>query len=136
MTEKELKEIEARANAATAGPLECVGPVGPKEVYYVGPKYNPEFSVATMSTCNTEGPKANGDFFAHARADIPALIAHIRELREALEFYAHPEVGLFDSRDVIKGYVICRKCNTRMDTLLSTEVALKALGLSTNREEG
>jgi hypothetical protein len=128
MTNDELKAIEARANAATPG----------LEVVYEGDAHGARCAIlhdpdrCCVITVDKrrefEDPKPEGEFIAHARTDIPDLIAEVRRLREALEFYAHPEVGLFDSRDVIKGYVICRKCNTRMDTLLSTERAHKALG--------
>ena len=56
ITEQQLAEIEARANAATEGPW-------------------------TIEV-------TNADFFAAARADVPALVAEVRKLREALQFYA------------------------------------------------
>ena len=79
MTEQELSEIEARANAATPGPWDINrryitlngGDMGRVEYSALGP------SVATDVQA-----MADGNFFAHAREDIPKLIAEMRRLRD------------------------------------------------------
>lgn len=76
--ELRLDEIEARANAATPGPWtvsedysDVVGPEGDQLASY----WNP--------TSETR----NGEFIAHARTDVPALVAEIRRLRAELAQY-------------------------------------------------
>lgn len=83
LTDDELAAIAARAEAATPGPWQVVPRCterdwdieGPEEAYYRG-----QFARRT-----------DAEFIAHARADIPALLAHIRaqdaataRLRDAL----------------------------------------------------
>lgn len=82
MTEIDLEAIEARANAATEGPwiikksvmaeAEIVGNDGEAVVQADG-----ETGVASFEL-------KDGEFIAHARTDIPALIAEVRRLRERL----------------------------------------------------
>lgn len=70
MTDQELAAIEARVNAATAGPWEAY---------------------CNYDECWTlDGPIANGPdmmpkgdaiFIAHARTDVPALVAEVRRLK-------------------------------------------------------
>ncbi len=59
MTDKELNDIEARANASTPGPWIDWGDIG-------------------LATDNTQ---ANCEFIAAARTDVPALIAEVKRLR-------------------------------------------------------
>lgn len=65
MTEEELKAIEARANAATPAPWH----------------YDPVWGRARGESisCMTE---EDGEFCAHAREDVPKLIAEVERLRE------------------------------------------------------
>lgn len=97
LTDEQLQEIEARANAATPGPwfephisddnckCNCRSIVNEG---YCG-------SVATVSLDNgnrvgdggndsppLEEAKANGRFIAHSRQDIPALLAEIKALKQ------------------------------------------------------
>jgi hypothetical protein len=79
MSEEELNAIEARANAATAGPW----------------AYTPAYinagkeDIALLYTAFGDGtedeplPNAanNAAFIAHARNDVPALMAYIRDLQ-------------------------------------------------------
>jgi len=80
MTDDELNRIEARANAASKGPWniktnrhrETTGEAwgwiaGPREHWTWSNKYNHS--------------KADADFIAHSREDIPALIAEVRQLK-------------------------------------------------------
>jgi hypothetical protein len=66
-----LDEIEARANAATPGPWKyCAG----------------SGAIEGVNTLIVRGAWPNsGPFIAHARTDVPALIARVRELEAALK---------------------------------------------------
>lgn len=82
-TELRLDEIEARANAATPGPWtvsedysDVVGPEGDQLASY----WNP--------TSETR----NGEFIAHARTDVPALVAEVRRLRDRVAEVEGPAV--------------------------------------------
>ena len=79
-----IPEIEARAAKATPGPCTAM---------YV-PSAMPVSCVKHGVACNATGLEtgrnwlpADADFDAHAREDIPALTALVRELAGALEFY-------------------------------------------------
>ena len=68
-----LNEIEARANAATEGPWEWDpqdGWLGTEDEVTVGWKWG---------TLTQEG---DGQFIAHARTDVPALVAALRAVLE------------------------------------------------------
>lgn len=84
MTDEQLAEIEARANAATPGPWFWTGRVD--DWGHSGPDLmGPNDAVV----CQSWGHDADGleiadsdmSFIANAREDIPALIAEIRRLR-------------------------------------------------------
>lgn len=67
LTPERLDEIEARCEAATPGPWrnrDLLGVLG-----------RPEDGVQICGGCTND----NRDFIAHARQDIPALIAAVRE---------------------------------------------------------
>lgn len=89
MTREELDAIRARAEAATKGPWACADPM----------KYDKMQVTGSMGqVCKTdlygfEYPQCwdNGDFIAHARTDIPALLSYIAELEAKL---AHRERAL------------------------------------------
>lgn len=79
MTEDELKAIEDRANAATEGPW-----LVPEKGYdgddlIIG---KDKFRVAGYCCCGGFTLQEDADFVSDARADIPALIAEVRRLRE------------------------------------------------------
>lgn len=80
MSDERLEQIQARAVAATPGPWDCYGD-GAHEVFDAG-EYSdgdPGEVVAPVVT------KLNdAEFIAHAREDIPALLAEVARLREAL----------------------------------------------------
>jgi hypothetical protein len=80
MTEERLKEIDARAAAATPGPWELVDAhddyVRPE--YYVVMKREAEHGFWDMDTSLMTRPE-EPDFIAHAREDIPDLVAALRE---------------------------------------------------------
>jgi hypothetical protein len=74
MTEEELNAIEARANAATPGPW------GEQDERIVSWQ-NPDEATWICDCSETEGSGDDMPFIAHARNDVPALMAHIRELK-------------------------------------------------------
>ncbi len=85
MTEEELTAIEGRANAATLGPWVRVA----IESYHNDEMAFCVKSVPTghdIASNQTYYPDAvtpeNQLFIAHARTDIPALVAEVRRLRE------------------------------------------------------
>lgn len=75
MTPEQLAEIKARVDAATGGKwfYNGEGIVGGGGLEWVA---------QTFSKRETDFPnhEANGEFIAHARQDIPALLAYIAEL--------------------------------------------------------
>ena len=89
MTEQELAEIEARANAAKEGPwqIQRDSTGAPCEVIHL--------SGSGIYAFVTSIPKTQGDieFVAHAREDVPALIAEVRRLRNVMECALWPEVN-------------------------------------------
>jgi hypothetical protein len=87
MTPKQLTEIESRANAATAGPWES------ENTDYYELIFSPHAKIGSTdwdeeNDVDGEQCAANGDFIAHARADVPALIAEVRRLRVFLDYLA------------------------------------------------
>ena len=77
-----LSEIRARAEAATPGPW-----VAEREDDYewtvVGSTYEPDCRYV-IADCGFDSPQSNATFIAHARADIPYLLAEVERLRAAL----------------------------------------------------
>lgn len=74
-----LNEITARAEAATAGPW-CTD----SWEIYQGTEYQPGISQWIGETCrgtsSPEQDRADAEFVAAARADVPALVAEVRRL--------------------------------------------------------
>jgi len=74
-----LNEIAARADAATAGPW-CTD----SWEIYQGTEYQPGISQWIGETCrgtsSPEQDRADAEFVAAARADVPALVAEVRRL--------------------------------------------------------
>ena len=86
MTDAELNEIEARANAATKGPwfvgqavpgLESVSRPDRRNIYCG------DCSDVTSAAANIRIEDA--EFIAHARSDIPLLLAEIKLLRKVVQ---------------------------------------------------
>jgi hypothetical protein len=85
----DLAAIEARVGAATEGPWECslVGIDAPVDEYVVQTealadvvcRLNPAEEFIEGPTAS---PLADAEFIAHARTDVPALVARVRELEE------------------------------------------------------
>lgn len=81
MTEQELADIEFRERVATAGPL-SYRPFGKEAAFY---------GVSITAPSGTLGLEVSGDnvradvdFYANARRDVPALLAEVRFLRRVL----------------------------------------------------
>ncbi len=83
MTNDELRAIEARANAATAGPWKFIEPI-PEVAGIVGFVQNGPEPWQTLGDNGEPGKMSHGDamFIAHARTDVPALVEEVRRLRE------------------------------------------------------
>ncbi len=95
MTEQELQAIEQRANGATAGPWKAE--MG--QVLYWSPrptKAKPNAGYTHTLIRAEQTDYASGEFFAvvddtdatfiaHARTDVPALVAEVRRLRALVE---------------------------------------------------
>lgn len=86
MTAPDLQSIKARAEAATAGPWRT-GNLGDKEQSHVvdfGPPPTSPFMLVKpgYGVCHSDGNNAtrDADFIAHAREDVPLLIAAIERL--------------------------------------------------------
>jgi hypothetical protein len=80
LTPQQLDEIEQRANAATPGPWTTDG----WEIYQGGGSSAPDLMAWAGETCRADdydGSRNDADFIAHARTDVPALLAEIRRLR-------------------------------------------------------
>ena len=88
MNEKQIAEIEARANVATPGPWEVdLDPriSGADQVV----QSETELTICFMAVDESlESDSADTFFIAHAREDIPALINEVRRLRAVLAEYA------------------------------------------------
>lgn len=90
----DLDEIEQRANAATPGPWRIVR--DQTDGFYGEEAYDIHAgdgsTVAQGGTLEDGGPSVgacyheDAEFIAHAREDIPALIAEVKRLRHIAEF--------------------------------------------------
>ena len=99
MTDEELREIEARAEAATPEPwregntgrddpgwveLDAGEDEGTGIAQVVNGSGTGRIARARWSWISDDDTRANTSFIAHARADVPALIAEVRRLQSAL----------------------------------------------------
>lgn len=80
LTEQQLADIAARTQAATNGPW-CTD----SWEIYQGTEYEPGISQWIGETCrgtsSPEQDRADAEFVAHARTDVPALLDEVRRLR-------------------------------------------------------
>lgn len=81
MTEEEIQAIEARANAATEGPWEVRALAGYPNECWAGPAIDAPGYSDFYTGYEGEISRPNAEFIAHARTDVPALVAEIRRLR-------------------------------------------------------
>lgn len=92
MDEQRLAEIEARANAATPGPWECRPGLDPGAwvlealIADPGPVLTPAI-LATRAPWEHRAAisLATGVFLAHARQDVPELVAEVKRLRQLVD---------------------------------------------------
>jgi hypothetical protein len=77
MTNEELKAIRERAEAATPGPWIAEG----ETVYSSGVLIAGTYPAMICDDCDI----TEAEFIAHAREDVPKLLAEIERLRSALE---------------------------------------------------
>jgi hypothetical protein len=95
MTDQDLLEIEQRANGATAGPWHvhrcdsagdgeacAVRTDGDRDSSY---SYTGIFYCTNYDECSHMVRCSDAAFIAHARTDVPALVAEVRRLRGLLE---------------------------------------------------
>jgi hypothetical protein len=90
-TPLDLDAIERRANAATPGPWDCYS--DDENTYAVQESDDGDMICEAMESLK------NANFIAHARTDVPALIAEVRNLRAKL---AHLR-ALLDLHDAMRG---------------------------------
>jgi hypothetical protein len=82
LTDAELEAIRKRAEAATEGPWYSEDNSVVYSEKVVDRKYGEPVEVADTSC----GPDiGNAEFIAHAREDVPKLLAEVERLRDALE---------------------------------------------------
>lgn len=82
MTTEEIAQIERRASEATSGPWESSQMDVGYGVMTAHAVYGPHCEIhASIADCHLG---CNAAFLAHARDDVPALIAEIRRLREII----------------------------------------------------
>lgn len=88
LSDARLAEIEARANAATPGPWSPAPYSGadPHDRIVVGSNNDWLLNVGALvhEAISPKNPQeyADAEFIAHARTDVPALVAEVRRLRE------------------------------------------------------
>jgi len=90
MSEPDLDAIQTRATMATRGPwhVEWDGTGYPQRVFN-------DAAVLVAETCTgPEWPPTDAEFIAHARADVPALLARIAELEADLSDAHHEGFGV------------------------------------------
>lgn len=79
----DIKAIRERAEKATEGPWVAVSSVAeggdPSDTYFIKAQPHPAMRGFTKDVAMVEGPDL-ADFIAHARADIPALLAEVDRL--------------------------------------------------------
>jgi hypothetical protein len=82
---EELEAIRKRAEAATPGPW---GYADRDNVVFTA---NADYKYA-VEIAEEVGHKFDGEFIAHAREDVPKLLAEIERLRRELSFIAHVDL--------------------------------------------
>ncbi|MFD6531545.1 hypothetical protein [Streptomyces sp. NPDC060184] len=91
MDDQRLDEILDRANAATPGPW-CTD----SWEIYQGAEYEPGISVWIGETCSAgemDQDRADAEFVAAARSDVPALVAEVQALRAKVDKLEAAQAG-------------------------------------------
>lgn len=99
----DLDEIERRANSATPGPWE-----GKRNGGMYARDREPVFETGCGCCSDPDLTDENSAFIAHARTDVPALIARVRELETQLRI-ERENVAELEER-----LVLCQRTNDRM----------------------
>jgi hypothetical protein len=73
----DLQAIRKRAEAATEGPWQCANTTD-------GPWILDAHDMIITGTCERD---TDGEFIAHARQDVPALIAEVERLQKSKDWY-------------------------------------------------
>lgn len=94
LTIEELEEIRERAEKAVYAPWR-IGRQSPNGLYYVG-------STDGLLIAQTTN-EANVAFIAHAREDIPKLLAEIERLQKSVEYCKQITGGLTRENAILKG---------------------------------
>jgi hypothetical protein len=105
LTDQQLTDIDARAKGATPGPW-CTD----SWEIYQGTEYEPGISQWIGETCrgtsSPEQDRADAEFVAHARTDVPALLAEIRDSRaeneKLIRWHREDEKALAEMRATIE----------------------------------
>ena len=90
ITNDELREIEARTNAATPGPWKATPHGSNVFVLWDGDKVRLNGRICTVDDV-VQSSFTDAEFVAHARTDVPALLSEVRRLREDLAEYQQRE---------------------------------------------
>ena len=92
---KRLDEIEARANAATEGPWEADG-----SAHVLTADNTPTFVARCADPGGSDAGVPDAEFIAHARTDVPALVAALRAVLEIHqdggESQGYTDTGTYD----------------------------------------
>lgn len=108
MNEQELQAIEERANAATPGPWVADFAITWNVVVGTLKK------VITRTSGINNNTRADAEFIAAARADVPALIAEVRSLRAAEQ--AASEANYTFSFDLMQMTAEVRSLHAKLDS--------------------
>jgi hypothetical protein len=79
VTDEEIREIEARCNAATAAPWQSF--IEGRDHMAGSDFIRTGLDSSSPDIYLTDATHADQDFIAHARQDIPSLIAEVRRLK-------------------------------------------------------
>ena len=94
MTEDELKQIEARANAATPGPWMHEKPVNGTTTKDDKRMFSAVWGAGVAELVGGGMLARDAEFIAAACSDVPALVAEVRRLRDLIERRAEYTAGL------------------------------------------
>lgn len=104
LTNEELQAIRGRAEKATEGPWR-IGKQSPNGLNNIG-------TVGGLLTAQTTN-EANAAFIAHARQDIPKLLAEIERLRNPISWgvsCSGCSNQLAEEWEIVRGSFVCREC--------------------------
>jgi hypothetical protein len=123
MTRPDLDAIEARANAATPGPWMCANRGDESGSVHPGTDDNWDIYTTIIEDFGSKTVYMRGEvlledgvFAAHARTDVPALVAYVRELEAQLK--ADAEIAR-----LAREYVAADRVNT-LDENARSEINL------------